>query len=117
MYRFFQNTLVNGSSNAHVANAPNRSTPLFSDDGDTLHDSPTPVTLPLDRSRLIPKWAISTLVDATKFLVGPSTCYQEESPPPWVLLAHIVDCFWDKSNAAEFLVGPFEHYQEESSPP
>jgi hypothetical protein len=38
-------------------------------------NSPTLVTLPLDRLRLIPMRAISTLVDATKFLAGPFACY------------------------------------------
>jgi hypothetical protein len=81
--------LVNDSSSPHVANdfspiqnAPGSLTPLHSDNGDTLHDSPTPITLPSDRSRPIPKWTISTLVDATKLLASPSMCYQEESPQP-----------------------------------
>jgi hypothetical protein len=100
-----QNTLINGSSshdvadddaltsgpsNPHVANdlspilaTPDSSTPLLNDEyKDTLHDSPTPITLHLDWSRPILKWSISTLVNATKFLVGPSMCYQEKFPPP-----------------------------------
>lgn len=86
------NTLVNGSSNPHVADgdklvsgpfdshvvdAPNNLTPLFINDGNTLHDLPAPVTLSSDRSRSIPKLDISTLVDATEFLVGASMCYHE----------------------------------------
>ena len=74
----FQDTLVSGSSIPHVADddalisalcsdnvvdVPDSLTPLFSDDGDTFHDSHAPVTSPLDRSRPIHTWAISTLLD------------------------------------------------------
>lgn len=71
-----------------IFDALDNSIPLFNgEDGDTLHYSLVLVTLPLDRSRLILMWAISTLVDATKFLGGPLVCYQEESSPPLALLA------------------------------
>jgi hypothetical protein len=78
--------LVSGSSNPHVTDALENSIPLFSDDGDTLHDPPVTITIPSSRSRPIPKWNISTLVGAATFLVGLSACYQKESPPPPFLL-------------------------------
>lgn len=53
------NAYISDSSNPHIAydispthNAPNNSTLLFIDKY-TLHDSPTQVTIPLDRSRSI----------------------------------------------------------------
>ena len=49
------NILDNGSSNPRVVDAPNNLTPLFSDDGDTLHDLHTPVAFPLDMTRPIPQ--------------------------------------------------------------
>ena len=49
------NILDNGSSNPHVVDAPNNLTPLFSADGDTLHDLHTPVAFPSERARPIPQ--------------------------------------------------------------
>jgi hypothetical protein len=62
---------INDSSNPHVLDALNSLTPLFKDGDDTSNDLLAPIT-PSNRSRLMPKWDISTLVDATIF--GWSTC-------------------------------------------
>jgi hypothetical protein len=64
--------LVSGSCSSHLIDDLDSLTPLFIDDGNTLHESVIPITLPLDRSSHIPRWVISTIIDATKFIVGPS---------------------------------------------
>jgi hypothetical protein len=61
--------LVNGSVGPHVTDALDSLTPLFSDDGDYLHDLPILVALPSNRSRPIPKWAISFLLIQQSFLL------------------------------------------------
>jgi hypothetical protein len=61
------NSLVSSSSNPHVTDAPNTLTPLLCDDENTLHDSLALVTLLSNRSRSTPKWVISTLVEAIEY--------------------------------------------------
>ena len=55
--------------------------PLLSDNGNKLHDFHVPCTLIYDRSSLVPKWSISTLIKSRR--------YQKESPPH-AILAQII---------------------------
>lgn len=85
--------LISGSSSAHVVNIDAQTIPLTYSMNDGNDFPSTLATLPLGKPKPMPKWAISTIVNAAKFLSSPSKYYQEIFPPTSQALVTLVANF------------------------